>query len=97
MLHIYQPLSSGTGTIDQTVAAVPSGLNLTPPKETKKIEIKRTQENGFEEHTCTPGRNTCFYSCLIDQEHARQTTLKIGTRLRRKVKYKPRATRALHP
>jgi hypothetical protein len=29
-------LSSGAGTIGQLVADVPSGLNLTPPQETKK-------------------------------------------------------------
>jgi hypothetical protein len=28
--------SSGAGTVGQTVADVPSGLNLTPPEETKK-------------------------------------------------------------
>jgi hypothetical protein len=34
LLHIHLP--SGIGKIGQTVADVPSGLSLTPPKETKK-------------------------------------------------------------
>jgi hypothetical protein len=34
MLHTH--LSSGAGTTDQLVAAVPSGLNLTPPQEIEK-------------------------------------------------------------
>jgi hypothetical protein len=34
-LHIHH-LSSGAGTIGQTVADVPSGLSLTPLQETKK-------------------------------------------------------------
>jgi hypothetical protein len=34
-LHTHH-LSSGTGTIGQIAADVPSGLSLTPPKETKK-------------------------------------------------------------
>jgi hypothetical protein len=36
LLHIHHILSSGTGTIGQLVADVPSGLSLTPPQETKK-------------------------------------------------------------
>jgi hypothetical protein len=36
--HHHHPLS-GTGTIVQRVADVPSGLSLTPPQETKKIAI----------------------------------------------------------
>jgi hypothetical protein len=36
--HHHHHLSSGAGTIDQTVADVPSGLSLTPAQETKKIE-----------------------------------------------------------
>jgi hypothetical protein len=36
LLHIHLLLSSGAGTIGQTVADVPSGLSLTPPRETKK-------------------------------------------------------------
>jgi hypothetical protein len=36
LLHIHHHLSSGAGTISQTVAAVPSELSLTPPKETRK-------------------------------------------------------------
>jgi hypothetical protein len=36
LFHIYHPLSCGTGTIWQLVADLPSGLSLTPPKETKK-------------------------------------------------------------
>jgi hypothetical protein len=35
LLHIHHHLSSGAGTIGQTVADVPSGLSLTPPQETK--------------------------------------------------------------
>jgi hypothetical protein len=35
-------LSSGAGTIGQSVADLPSGLSLTPPQETKKK--KRTQQ-----------------------------------------------------
>jgi hypothetical protein len=34
--HHHQHLSSGAGTIGQTVADVPSGLSLIPPQETKK-------------------------------------------------------------
>jgi hypothetical protein len=35
LLHTHQ-LSSGAGTTGQLVADVPSGLSLTPPRETKK-------------------------------------------------------------
>jgi hypothetical protein len=35
LIHIHH-LSSGAGTIGQTVADVPSGRSLTPPQETKK-------------------------------------------------------------
>jgi hypothetical protein len=38
LLHIHHHLSFGAGTIGQTVAAVPSGLRLTPTQDTK---IKR--------------------------------------------------------
>jgi hypothetical protein len=34
--HHHHHLSSGAGTIGQLLAAVPSGLSLTPPQETKK-------------------------------------------------------------
>jgi hypothetical protein len=44
-LHPHH-LSSGAGTIGQLVADVPSGLNLTPPHETKKKKSTRG-ENGF--------------------------------------------------
>jgi hypothetical protein len=45
MLHTQHPLSSGAGTIGQTVANVPSGLSLTPPQETKKkIKNKKLRE-----------------------------------------------------
>jgi hypothetical protein len=37
LLHIH--LSSGSGTIDQLMADVPSGLSLIPPEETKKQRI----------------------------------------------------------
>jgi hypothetical protein len=37
LLHTHHHhLSSGTGTIGQTVADVPNGLSLTPTQETKK-------------------------------------------------------------
>jgi hypothetical protein len=36
-LHNHHHLSSGVGTIGQTVAAVPSGLSLTPLTIIKKI------------------------------------------------------------
>jgi hypothetical protein len=34
LLHTHHRVSSGAGTIGQTVADVPSGLSLTPPQET---------------------------------------------------------------
>jgi hypothetical protein len=37
LLHTYH-LSSGPGTIGQLVADVPTGLSLTPPRESKKKE-----------------------------------------------------------
>jgi hypothetical protein len=42
LFHSHHHLSSRAGTIDQTVAAVPSGLSLTPLKiiEIKKEKIK---------------------------------------------------------
>jgi hypothetical protein len=40
LLHIHHHLLSGAGMIGQIVADVPSGLILTPPKET--IKIRRT-------------------------------------------------------
>jgi hypothetical protein len=40
LLHIHHHLSSGAGTIGQTVADVPSGLNLTTPQETKTKKKK---------------------------------------------------------
>jgi hypothetical protein len=36
LLHTHHHLSSGAGTIGQQVADVPSGLSLTPRRETKK-------------------------------------------------------------
>jgi hypothetical protein len=36
LLHTYHHLSSMAGTVGQLEADVPSGLSLTPPKETKK-------------------------------------------------------------
>jgi hypothetical protein len=36
LIHIHHHLSSGAGTICQTMTDVPSGLSLTPPQETKK-------------------------------------------------------------
>jgi hypothetical protein len=35
-LHTHHHLSSGAGTIRHLVTDIPSGLSLTPPKETKK-------------------------------------------------------------
>jgi hypothetical protein len=40
LLNIHHHLSSGTSTIGQLVADVPSALSLTPPQETKKVEEK---------------------------------------------------------
>jgi hypothetical protein len=42
LLHINNHLSSGAGTIGQLVADVPSGLSLTPTKETKKKQKKQS-------------------------------------------------------
>jgi hypothetical protein len=39
LLHNHHHLSSGAGTIGKMVADVPSGLNLTPPQETKKKNL----------------------------------------------------------
>jgi hypothetical protein len=36
LLHTRHHLSSGTGTVGQVVADVPSGLSLTQPQEAKK-------------------------------------------------------------
>jgi hypothetical protein len=36
LLHTHYHLSSGAGTIGETVAAVPSGLSLTPLEKYKK-------------------------------------------------------------
>jgi hypothetical protein len=35
--HHHHLLSSGAGTLGQTVADVPSGLSLTPPQEKKEL------------------------------------------------------------
>jgi hypothetical protein len=40
LLHIHHHLPSGSGTIGQIVADVPSGLILTTPQETKKKNSK---------------------------------------------------------
>jgi hypothetical protein len=37
LLHNHHHLSSGADTMGQTVAAVPSGLSLTPPQEPRKL------------------------------------------------------------
>jgi hypothetical protein len=42
LLHFHHYLSSGTGTIGQLVADVPSGLSLTPHQENKKNLITET-------------------------------------------------------
>jgi hypothetical protein len=54
LLHNRRYLSSGAGTIDQTVTAVPSGLSLTPLriiiKEiiiTSPAELKTTEKTGY--------------------------------------------------
>jgi hypothetical protein len=39
LLNIHHHLSSGAGTRGQVVTDAPSGLNLTPPKETKKRKL----------------------------------------------------------
>jgi hypothetical protein len=39
LFHIHDHLSSGAGTIGQIVADVPSGLRLTPPRETTKTIV----------------------------------------------------------
>jgi hypothetical protein len=44
LLHIH--LSSGTGTIGQLAADLPSGLSLTPPQETKKEKVLAACESG---------------------------------------------------
>jgi hypothetical protein len=55
LLHSLE-LSSGAGTIGQFVADVPSGLSLTPPKETKKsYEIVFTVLDG------TTARSSCTF------------------------------------
>jgi hypothetical protein len=36
LLHIHHHLPSGEGTIGELVADAPSGLSVTPPKESKK-------------------------------------------------------------
>jgi hypothetical protein len=38
LIHLHHHLSSGAGTIGQTVADVPSGLSLTPPQETNYVQ-----------------------------------------------------------
>jgi hypothetical protein len=38
-------LSSGAGTIGKLVAAVPSGLSLTPKQETKKEKVAYTRND----------------------------------------------------
>jgi hypothetical protein len=43
LLHNHHHLTSGAGTIGQTVAAVPSGLSLSPwEKKTRKVTLKLT-------------------------------------------------------
>jgi hypothetical protein len=37
LLHIHYHTSCGAGTINEAMARVPSGISLTPPKETKII------------------------------------------------------------
>jgi hypothetical protein len=39
LLHTHHHLSSEAGTVGQTVVAVPNGLSLTPPQETKKSRV----------------------------------------------------------
>jgi hypothetical protein len=52
LLHIHH-LSSGAGTLGQSVADIPSGLGLTPPQEAKKetsllASIKDAESNTYE-------------------------------------------------
>jgi hypothetical protein len=54
LLHTHHHLSSGTSTVGQTVVGVPSGLDLTAPKEISKcnityrtIELRVNCENKF--------------------------------------------------
>jgi hypothetical protein len=37
LLHTYNHLLSGAGTLGQLMADIPSGLSLTPPQETKNL------------------------------------------------------------
>jgi hypothetical protein len=48
LLHAHHHLSSGAGTIGQTMADVPSGLSFTPPQETKNKTICRGQKKDAE-------------------------------------------------
>jgi hypothetical protein len=59
LLHT-QYLLSGAGTIDQTVADVPSGLSLTPTRETKKQKFLRKKCSGEVGKLClfSPSRAT---------------------------------------
>jgi hypothetical protein len=38
LLHNHHHLSSGAGTVGQTVAVLPSGLSLAPRKDLSKLE-----------------------------------------------------------
>jgi hypothetical protein len=59
LLHIHHLLSSGAGTIGQTVIDIPSGLNFTAHQETKKENIAK-QRNccGFAAMRCTVQQGT---------------------------------------
>jgi hypothetical protein len=45
--HHHHHLSSGAGTLGQTVTDVPSGLSLTPPEKLKKVKNKLGFANCF--------------------------------------------------
>jgi hypothetical protein len=45
LLHDHHHLSSGAGTIGQTVAAVPSGLSLTPLRIIKKGKLSDSKHS----------------------------------------------------
>jgi hypothetical protein len=42
LLHTHLHLSSGAGTVDQTVADAPSGVSLTQPKKLAAVKYGKT-------------------------------------------------------
>jgi hypothetical protein len=51
LLHNHHLLSSGAGTIGQTVAAVTSGLSLTPRKKKYSLRASSVTEDRFPGYT----------------------------------------------